>query len=114
MATPRTTSTRGAHRRLGAGLAAAALLAFGSLIAISANPATTAARAAAAATESGSYGWPVKPFDKPHPIRGSFGDPRTLFRSPPTMDGLLTSNGSFSFHQGVDISAPTALRSTPS
>ena len=25
---------------------------------------------------AGAYGWPLKPFDKPHPIRGSFGDPR--------------------------------------
>ena len=29
---------------------------------------------------SGSYGWPVKPFDRPHPIRGGFGDPRTVFQ----------------------------------
>jgi hypothetical protein len=52
------------------------------------------------------YGWPVKPFDRPHPVRGSFGDPRTVFRAPPTVDGMLTGDGSFSFHQGVDISAP--------
>jgi hypothetical protein len=53
-----------------------------------------------------SYGWPVKPFDRPHPVRGSFGDPRTLYAAPPTLVGLYHGNGSFSFHQGVDVSAP--------
>jgi hypothetical protein len=51
------------------------------------------------------YGWPVKPFDRQHPVRGSFCDPRTVFRVPPTPDGLMTGEGSFSFHFGVDISA---------
>jgi len=55
---------------------------------------------------SGAYGWPVKPFDRPHQIRGSFGDPRTEFAGPPTLDTLLNGSGSFSFHQGVDITAP--------
>ena len=36
-----------------------------------------------------AYGWPVKPFDQQHPIRGSFDDPRS----------------GRSFHFGVDISA---------
>jgi hypothetical protein len=45
----------------------------------------------------GSYSWPVRPFDRPHPIRGNFGDPRTVF----------TARGkSFSFHNGIDIYAP--------
>lgn len=39
---------------------------------------------------AGAYGWPVKPFDEQHPIRGAFDDPR---------DGR-------SFHFGVDISVP--------
>ena len=60
----------------------------------------------AASAASGGYGWPVKPFDRPHPIRGSFGDPRTVFLAPPTQAGLLTGSGAFSFHFGVDISAP--------
>jgi hypothetical protein len=50
------------------------------------------------------YGWPFKPFNKQHPIRGFFGDPRTVYE-----DGVLAgfeSSGFFSFHQGVDISAP--------
>src|SRR5262245_22437035 len=40
-----------------------------------------------------SYAWPLKPFDRPHPIRGYFNDPRI-------------SGPSRSFHFGVDISAP--------
>lgn len=62
---------------------------------------------ASAASTSGSaesaYGWPVKPFDRPHPVRGNFGDPRTTFHAPPTMRGLMAGDGSFSFHFGVDI-----------
>ena len=53
-----------------------------------------------------AYGWPVEPFDHAHPIRGSFGDPRTLFFDAPTRAGLYHSAGSFSFHQGVDVAAP--------
>ena len=53
-----------------------------------------------------SYHWPVKPFDREHPIRGSFGDPRTVFFGPPTRDTLLHGEGDFQFHFGVDISAP--------
>ena len=52
------------------------------------------------------YSWPVKPFDRQHPIRGSFGDPRTAFAGPPTQRTLLSGTGAFSFHAGVDISAP--------
>ncbi|HEY4346844.1 MAG TPA: hypothetical protein VGM80_04585 [Gaiellaceae bacterium] len=43
------------------------------------------------------YPWPVKPFDEQHPVRGNFGDPRTVFTAAET--------GTFSFHSGVDISA---------
>ena len=32
-----------------------------------------------------SYGWPVKPFNRQHPVRGSFGDPRSVFRGTPTL-----------------------------
>jgi hypothetical protein len=52
------------------------------------------------------YGWPVKPFDQQHPVRGSFGDPRTLFHLGPTPVSLYHGGGSFSFHQGVDVCAP--------
>src|SRR5438874_12915241 len=53
-----------------------------------------------------SYSWPVKPFDQPHPVRGGFGDPRTVFAGPPSQRTLFAGGGSFSFHFGVDISAP--------
>jgi peptidase M23-like protein len=43
-----------------------------------------------AASTAGAYGWPIKPFDEQHAIRGAFDDPR---------DGRF-------FHFGVDISAP--------
>jgi hypothetical protein len=44
----------------------------------------------------GSYGWPLRPFGSPHPVRGNFGDPRTVYE---------TLAGSVSFHNGIDISA---------
>lgn len=39
------------------------------------------------------YAWPVKPFRAPHPVRSNVGDPR------------ISSSGSVSFHNGVDIAA---------
>jgi hypothetical protein len=52
-----------------------------------------------------AYPWPVKPFNQQHPIRGFFGDPRVVF-----LNGVLAGGfdgpGFFSFHQGIDISAP--------
>ena len=54
----------------------------------------------------GAFGWPVRPFDRPHPIRGGFGDPRTVFDLPVSDGAALAGDGSFSFHQGLDISAP--------
>jgi murein DD-endopeptidase MepM/ murein hydrolase activator NlpD len=45
---------------------------------------------------AGAYGWPIKPFDRQHAIRGAFDDPRQGLR------GWLIEN---SFHFGVDISA---------
>jgi hypothetical protein len=44
-----------------------------------------------------AYGWPVKPFDRPHAVRGYFDDPRVDY-SP--------GEDSRSFHFGIDISAP--------
>src|SRR5438034_8776441 len=78
-------------------LASAALAAAG---AASARPSNTSG------ATSESYGWPVRPFDRQHPVRGSFGDPRTVFTAPPTTAGVLRGAGQFSFHEGVDISAP--------
>jgi hypothetical protein len=60
-----------------------------------------------------SYGWPIKPFNSAHPVRGSFGDPRTVFRAPPTTRGAMTGHGTFGFHQGVDISAPNGTTVYP-
>lgn len=51
-----------------------------------------------------AYPWPIKPFDKPHPIRANFGDPRTVFFDQPPI--ALEGPGQFSFHNGIDISAP--------
>lgn len=39
------------------------------------------------------YPWPVKPFDRQHPVRGFLNDPRVL-------------DASHAFHFGVDVSAP--------
>lgn len=66
------------------------------------------ANSSSAVSSSGaySYNWPVKPFDRPHPVRGNFGDPRTTFDGPPTPTGLYHSHGTFGFHFGIDIAAP--------
>lgn len=54
----------------------------------------------------GAYGWPVAPVARPHPVRANFGDPRTRFAGLQGDEALRVGNGTFSFHQGVDISAP--------
>jgi hypothetical protein len=41
-----------------------------------------------------SYGWPVRPFDRQHAVRGFFCDPR------------IGGRGSTAFHFGIDVSAP--------
>lgn len=41
-----------------------------------------------------SYTWPIKPFDRQHPVRGFLDDPR------------IGRTGSTAFHFGIDISAP--------
>jgi hypothetical protein len=52
-----------------------------------------------------AYSWPIFPFDKPHPVRGNFGDPRTIYFDNFEVGGFF-GPGSFSFHNGVDIVAP--------
>lgn len=47
----------------------------------------------ATASPAHAYGWPVKPFNQQHPVRGYFGDPRIEGKSR-------------SIHFGIDISAP--------
>jgi hypothetical protein len=52
-----------------------------------------------------AYSWPFKPFDRQHPVRGFFGDPRTIYENG-ILAGAFDGPGTFSFHQGIDISAP--------
>lgn len=54
---------------------------------------------------AGAYPWPVKPFNRQHPIRANFGDPRTVFQQPLFSNGI-DGPGEFLFHNGIDISAP--------
>jgi hypothetical protein len=57
-----------------------------------------AACAAVAAPQARAYGWPLRPFNQPHPVRGYFNDPRITSE---------TGGGtSAAFHFGIDISAP--------
>ncbi len=53
-----------------------------------------------------TYHYPVRPFRRQHPIRGFFGDPRTVTSGPFGRD-TPQSRGSFTFHNGVDIVART-------
>jgi hypothetical protein len=71
-----------------------------SLAALAVSLVSPAARASASGR---GYKWPVKPFDRPHPVRANFGDPRTTFAGPPTPRGLMTSSGIFALHFGIDI-----------
>src|SRR5438132_1562589 len=88
-----TSLSSGAARRT---LALAALTACA--VATSLSLPATAPAGARHARVAPAYGWPVKPFDRQHPVRGYFGDPRIA----------LNADGSFSrqFHFGIDVSAP--------
>lgn len=103
-----THNSRGARRRIALTLAVATAIGGGALAGREALPpeSSTAASGQVSQGRSFSYGWPVRPFDRQHPVRGSFGDPRTVFRGTPTARGLLTSAGAFSYHQGIDVCAP--------
>src|SRR6478672_3852449 len=99
MATNSHISVRGAHTRriiFVAVATAVAAIALGKMV--------TTSSASGRAEAASSYNWPVKPFDRQHPVRGNFGDPRTIFRSSATMNGVLTGDCSCDFHRGVDIS----------
>jgi hypothetical protein len=61
--------------------------------------------ALAAPAGASAYGWPIKPFDRQHPIRGFFGDPRTVFENG-VLAGAFDGPSILSFHQGIDIVAP--------
>jgi hypothetical protein len=86
-------------RSTAARLAAAAVLSVvGGVKATIATAAVddTACRAATASTvDTASYGWPLRPFNVQHPVRGFFGDPR-ISRG---KDGSVIH----SFHFGIDI-----------
>jgi hypothetical protein len=56
---------------------------------------STPSRRQGSHAEHYSYRWPVKPFDRQHPVRGFFGDPR-----------ISNHHRSHQFHFGIDISAP--------
>jgi len=58
------------------------------------------------------YGWPVKPFGAQHPIRGGFGDPRTISDTA-FGDDDAGDAGDYSFHNGIDIAAPNGTRVYP-
>jgi murein DD-endopeptidase MepM/ murein hydrolase activator NlpD len=97
MTTSRTTSTR----------ALAALAASFLTLATAGMLWDSAALAGSTGTGcSGAYGWPVAPFDRPHPVRGNFGDPRTVFDGMRSQSTIDSGDGMFQFHHGVDISAP--------
>jgi hypothetical protein len=57
--------------------------------------------ALAASGTASAYGWPVKPFNRMHPIRGAFDDPRFHLGS----EGALSA-----FHFGIDIAAKDGAR----
>jgi hypothetical protein len=99
-------ATNSHHTKRGARRSSIVLL----LLVALAGGASTAAvaagtqRAAATAGSDGAYGWPIRPFDQAHPVRGGFADPRTQFAGPPTAAGL-NGPGKFQYHMGVDITA---------
>jgi murein DD-endopeptidase MepM/ murein hydrolase activator NlpD len=104
---------RGAPRRTATTLLLAMAIGVGALAGRTALPtqisnAATPSNSAATglSMSNGSYGWPVKPFDRQHPVRGSFADPRSIFAGNPTLRGLMTSRCACSYHQGIDIAAP--------
>jgi hypothetical protein len=53
------------------------------------------------------YHYPVKPFGRQHPIRGDFGDPRTVSGEGELGADTRGTPGSYTFHNGVDIYAAT-------
>jgi hypothetical protein len=93
-------------RGAGSDSTAAAAGASGRLGAGQITRSSSLARHSLCDTENGplSYGYPFKPFDRQHPIRGYFGDPRTS-----TMKWAVYAPGArgpFNLHNGIDIEAP--------
>src|ERR1051326_2720233 len=96
-------------------LAVAVLSGLALVAALAARSARPLDRASAGATQTaaGAYGWPVKPFNRAHPVRANFGDPRMVFHGPPTANTLYHAAGSYTFHRGVDIAAPVGAKVYP-
>ena len=101
MATNTHISVRGARRRTVVVIALSA-----ALVAVGLDKTVTSSRASGRVEVAASYHWPVKPFDRQHPVRGNFGDPRTVFTSSPTLRGVLSGACSCSLHRGIDVAAP--------
>lgn len=97
------TTTR--HTRATAALAAI-VFSFTTVAASSLVASSAALPSAPTDGRMGPYGWPVRPFDQAHPIRGNFGDPRTVFDGRRSQRTIDSGSGMFQFHHGVDISAP--------
>ncbi len=57
-----------------------------------------------AAGSAQAYSWPLKPFNRQHPVGGNFGDPRMTFLLTLGQNGL-EGPGVFAFHNGIDIHA---------
>ena len=106
MATSSHITSRGARRR------SIVFLFLASIAGAVCTAALAAGTQHSSAQTTGGYSWPIKPFDRQHPVRGVFADPRTSFVGPPTRAGL-NGPGEFSFHQGVDISAPAGTAVYP-
>lgn len=93
------------------GLLFTLLLSLGAVTHQRASSPARAAHRQACATQPGAvtsryaYRWPVKPFGCQHPIRGAFGDPRTMAREQPFGVTAPGDSGSYAFHGGVDIVA---------
>jgi hypothetical protein len=59
------------------------------------------------------YHWPIKPFDRQHPVRGAFGDPRIVSRDLAFGWTGPNQTAAYSFHNGIDITAPVATAVYP-
>ncbi len=70
-----------------------AVLGAAALVALAAGADGPSATNVPASDPRSPYGWPLKPFDEAHPVRGYFNDPRILTRVRV-------------FHFGIDIAAP--------
>jgi hypothetical protein len=60
-----------------------------------------------------TYHWPIKPFNRQHPVRGIVGDPRILAPEAPFGWTGPKQIGSHSFHNGIDIVASPGTPTYP-